>query len=989
MTKWSFLVFFICFSFINSSFIVDTNEHDWINPKKEKLCVINNLKAEHWADSVLKSLSLEEKIGQLIMVDAHPAKDKKHWEQVSVYVKDYKVGGVIFFKSGPKQLALMSNYLQEKAKIPLLTSIDAEWGLAMRMDSVLSFPVQMALGAIHDNELIYDMGKAIARHLKRLGMQINFAPVLDINNNSLNPVINVRSFSDNKKLVVEKAIYYMRGMQDEHVLAVGKHFPGHGDTQTDSHHDLPYLGFSRKRLDSLELYPFKEMIKEGIGGIMVAHLDVPALDPVNKRPTTLSHEVVTDLLRNEMGFEGVIFTDALNMKGATKYFKPGMAALYALLAGNDILLYPEEIPWAIQYIKEAVYDSILCQDELDAHVKKVLMLKYWSGLNQCQYIDTTNLYKDLNNIDDRLLIRKLTEESLTLLKNDDKLIPIQRLDSLRIAFLNLEPKYSKVFYDYLSLYAPIDSINLPDKPSPGQINKIIDSLKNYNLIVSSLHQTNRYSFRTFNFSNESLNLLKEIDKLNKKIILVSFASPYSLKIIPELKSIKGLIMAYESNAYSQESAAQLIFGGIVAKGKLPVNVSEKYSYHYGIETEKSIRLKYTIPEELGISSKSLAKADSIINRAIALEAFPGCQVLVAKDGKVFYHKAFGKLFYDSLPNSTNTLYDIASVTKVAATTIATMALYEQNKIDIHKEVGDYLALAKNTDKEHLSIDDILAHQARLTAWIPFYKSMIRDSSKKNLYFSTYYSKDFPYQVADSLFANKGMYDTIYTRIFSSKLLASKKYVYSDLGFYILKEIIEQQSRQSIADYCRQKFYKPLGCSTTMYNPLKKFTKHQIAPTEIDKEFRKQLIWGYVHDPGASLSNGIQGHAGIFSNANDLAKIGQMLLWNGKYGGEIYLKPSTVKLFTSCYNCPQNRRGLGFDKPEPNPDKDSPVTSRASLLTYGHQGFTGTCIWIDPNEQLIYIFLSNRVYPNAENKKINTLGIRNKVLEVFYNALPKN
>ena len=989
MIKWVLLVVLISFSFINSSFIIDLNDNETLSSKKEKPCIINSIKAEQWADSVLQSLSLDEKIGQLLMIDAHPTKDRKHWEQVSNYVENYKVGGVIFFKSGPKQLALMSNYLQEKSKIPLLISIDAEWGLAMRMDSVLSFPVQMALGAISNNDLIYDMGKAIARQLKRLGIQINFAPVLDINNNSLNPVINVRSFSDNKKLVVEKAIYYMRGMQDEHVLAVGKHFPGHGDTQTDSHHDLPYLGFSRKRLDSLELYPFKEIIKEGIGGIMVAHLDVPALDPNNKCPTTLSYEVVTNLLRKEMNFEGLIFTDALNMKGATKYFKRGMAPLKALLAGNDILLYPEEVPWAIQYIKEAVYDSVLCQDELDAHVKRILMLKYWSGLNQCQYVDTTNLYKDLNDVNDQLLIRKMTEESLTLLKNESKIIPIQKLDTLKIAFLNLEPKNSKVFYNYLSLYAPIDSINLPDKPSQLQINKLIDSMKKYNLIITSLHQTNRYSFRTFNFSNESLNFLKEIDKLHKKIVLVSFASPYSLKIIPDINSINALIMAYESNAYTQELAAQLIFGGIPAKGKLPVNVNSKYGYKSGIDIEKSIRLKYTLPEELGISSKSLAKADSIINRAIALEVFPGCQVLVAKDGKIFYHKAFGKLFYDSLPNSIFTLYDIASITKVAATTIATMALYEQNKIDLHAEVGEYLPIAKNTDKEHISIDDILTHQARLNAWIPFYKRMISDSIKRTLYFSNQYSKKFPNQVADSLFSSISIKDSIYKRIFSSKLLASKKYVYSDLGFYLLKEIIEKQTDKSIADFCEQKFYKPLGCATTMYNPLRKFNKKQIAPTEFDNEFRKQLIWGYVHDPGASLTNGIQGHAGIFSSANDLAKIGQMLLWNGKYGGENYFKPSTVKLFTSCYHCPQNRRGLGFDKPEPNPDKDSPVTSKASLLTFGHQGFTGTCIWIDPKKQLIYIFLSNRIHPSAENSKINKLGVRNKILEVFYDALPTN
>ncbi len=989
MVKRGFLILIIFCAFINSSFISNDKDEAIIPPKNEKPCVLNDRKAELWADSVMQTLSLDEKIGQLIMVDAHPQKDKKHWEWVGTLVRDYKVGGVIFFKSNPKQLALMNNFLQEKARIPLLTSIDAEWGLAMRMDSVLSFPVQMTLGAVNDDELIYQMGRAIARHLKRLGMQINFAPDLDVNNNPLNPVINVRSFGDDKKMVVQKAERYMKGMQDEHVLAVGKHFPGHGDTQTDSHHDLPYLGFSRKRLDSLELYPFKQMIKEGIGGMMVAHLDVPALDPVNKRPTTLSHEVVTGLLRNEMGFEGVIFTDALNMKGATKYFKPGEVALKALLAGNDILLYPEEIPWAIQYIKEAVYDSVLCPDELDEHVRRVLKLKYWAGLNNCTYVDTTNIYNDLNSNEDKLLIRKLVEKSLTVLKNENKILPLTSLDTLKIAYLNFEPKKSETFYETLSLYAPVDSINFPSKPTPVQFKKITDTLKNYNLIITSLHQSNRYSFRTFNFSNESLDFLKELDKQNKKVILSVFASPYSLRVIPDVPSTVGVILGYESNPVTMEMMAQLIFGSIESSGKLPVCVSEKYPYRMGLEVKEIIRLKYTLPEELGISSNELSRADSIINKAIALEAFPGCQVLVAKDGKVIYNKSFGKLFYDSLPVTGKTLYDIASMTKIMATTIAVMSLYEKDKIDVHKELGDYLSISKNTDKEHLAISDVMTHQARLSAWIPFYKSMIKDSLKKHFYFSKTYSDSYPYKVADSLYAFKAMKDTVYYRIFESKLLSSKKYVYSDLGFYIMKEIVEEKTGLPLPMYCEKMFYKPLGCVTTTYNPLWKFSRSKIAPTELDNEFRKQLIWGYVHDPGASLTGGVQGHAGLFSDANDLAKISQMLLWNGKYGGQTFFKASTVKYFTSCYNCPQNRRGLGFDKPEPDPDKDSPVTRKASLQTYGHQGFTGTCVWIDPKEQLVYIFLSNRVYPNAENKKINTLGIRNKVLDVFYDAISKD
>ncbi len=986
MERTAFIVILWVVALTLLSFIPPASDNG--NPVSEpkKKCVINTDDAEQWADSVLMTMSLDEKIGQLIMIDAHPEKNKEHWVKVAQSIHDYKLGGAIFFKSGPMQLVNMNNYLQRQAKIPLLMSIDAEWGLAMRMDSVMAFPVQMALGAVNNNLLIYEMGRAIARQLKRLGLQINFAPVLDVNNNPQNPVINVRSFGDDKKKVVEKAEYYMQGLQDEHVLAVGKHFPGHGDTKTDSHHDLPFLNFSKNRLDSLELYPFREIINKGIGGMMVAHLNVPALDSVDKQPTSLSYRVVTDLLRNDYHFDGVIFTDALNMKGATKYLKPGQVALKALLAGNDILLYPEDIPWAIQYIKESIEDSVLCLDELDAHVKRVLKLKYWTGLTHFQYVSTANLYNDLNSDADKLLQRKLFENSITVLKNKNELIPLKRLDTLHIAYLSFDKTTSETFYNTLSLYAPIDSFVYPEKPNDTFNKLLLDTLKHYNLIITSLHQKNRYSFRTFNFSNESLTFIKQLEEHHQKIILTVFASPYSLTVIPNSNDIKSLILSYESNETAQNLTAQLIFGGLTASGKLPVHVSAQFLRNAGIDINNSIRIKYTIPEELGISSQKLSRIDTIINNAIKQKAFPGCQVMAIKDGKVFYNKAFGKLFYDSLPVTPQSIYDLASVTKISATTLVAMHYYDKNKLDMNKELSYYYPSARGTDKEHLSISDIMSHQARLTAWIPFYKNMIRDSLHKHNYFSSSYSRDFPYRVADTLFSCKGMKDTVYKRILNSKLLASKKYVYSDLGFYLMKEVVERISNQSLPYLCDSLFYKSLGCVTTTFNPLDKYKKYRIAPTEYDKEFRQQLIWGYVHDPGASLTGGVQGHAGLFSDANDLAKIGQMLLQNGEYGGQTYFKASTVKLFTSCYNCPQNRRGLGFDKPEPNAGKESPVSHSASLQTFGHQGFTGTCIWVDPQYDLVYVFLSNRIYPDAENNKISKLGVRTKVLDVIYDVI---
>ena len=941
--------------------------------------------SENWADSVIATLSLDEKIGQLLMVCAHPERNQKHWEEVAEQVYKYKVGGIIFFKSGPIRLVNMSNFLQLNAKIPLLMSIDGEWGLSMRMDSTMRFPLQMQLGALKNNELIYEMGKAIGRQMNRIGIQINFAPVLDVNNNPLNPVINMRAFSDNKKLVVEKATEYMRGLQDMHVLAVGKHFPGHGDTKTDSHHDLPFIGLSKSRLDSLELYPFKQLIRKGIGGIMVAHLDIPALDPVKNRPASLSPKVVTDLLKTKMGFRGLVFTDALNMKGVTKYFKPGEASLKALLAGNDILLYPEDVPMSIRYIREAVEDSIICVSEIDEHVRKILQVKYWTALNKCQYVDTANLLKDLFSAQDELINRKLNEESLTLVRNENNIIPFKRLDTLKIAVVAIGDSVQSVFQDFLSLYAPMSMFNVSKDFNNNEFLKLKDTLKNYNLVIVSLKQTNRYSFRTFNFPDKGLDLVKYLADSNN-LILNLFASPYCLTKFPYYKKIKAILLAYDDTKLPQEFAAQLLFGGISAKGHLSVNISHDFPFGFGIETDEPIRLKYSVPEEINIERIKLNKIDSIVNDAIKQKAMPGCQILVAKKGVVFYNKSFGNYIYESENKvNNNSLYDLASLTKTLSITLVLMYLHDVNKFDYNKELSYYLKSAIGSNKENLLISDILTHQAKLQPFIPFYKNLISDN-KWNLYFSKIKTNNNTIQVADSMFVINSVKDTIFKRMFNSKLLAEKEYKYSDIGFYFMQNIIESITNNKLDVLSDSIFYKRIGSVTMCFNPLKKFSKEQIAPTENDKEFRKQLVWGFVHDPGSALIGGVAGHAGLFSDANDVAKICQMLLWNGNYGGVKFIEHSTVKDFTSCYNCPKNRRGLGFDKPEPAQNKESPVVKRASLKTYGHQGFTGTCYWVDPENDLIYIFLSNRVYPDAENKKFNDLGVRNKMLDIVYDAI---
>ncbi len=451
----------------------------------------------HWADSVFKTLSPDERIAQLFMVAAYSNKDKTHYKEIKLLVEDYKIGGLIFFQGGPIRQANLANAYQSFSKVPLLMSMDAEWGLAMRLDSTTKFPRQMTLGAIQNDSLIYQMGAEIARQCKRLGMQINFAPVIDINNNPLNPVIGNRSFSENKYNVTRKALMYMKGMQHNHVLACGKHFPGHGDTDSDSHKTLPTVKASKERLDTLELYPFRELISQGLGSMMVAHLSIPSLDTTKNQASTLTKKIVTGLLKDTLGFKGLIFTDALNMKGVSKFYKPGEVDVKALIAGNDVLLFAEDVPTAIKQIKIAIDNGEISQEEIDKRCMKILLVKQWSGLNNYSKIKIKNLYNDLNTVNSVLINRKLTEASLTLLQNKDNLIPIQNLDTLRIASLSLGYKELNSFQKTLSNFAPVTHFGIDKEAKKAVFDSVLIALKDFNLVIVHINNTNNKPDKDF------------------------------------------------------------------------------------------------------------------------------------------------------------------------------------------------------------------------------------------------------------------------------------------------------------------------------------------------------------------------------------------------------------------------------------------------------------------------------------------------------------
>ncbi|MBW6484256.1 MAG: serine hydrolase [Vicingaceae bacterium] len=940
-----------------------------------------------WADSIIQTLSLDEKIGQLLMVAAYSNKDKNHTKQIDNLITNYHIGGLIFMQGGPVRQAQLYNRYQKLATIPLLVSIDGEWGLAMRLDSTIKYPWQMTLGAIQDNDLIYNMGVDIAEQCKRLGIQVNFAPVVDVNVNPKNPIINARSFGENKQNVAQKGIAYMKGMQSLNVLANAKHFPGHGDTDKDSHKALPIINHTKERLDSIELYPFKELINNGLTSMMVAHLFVPAYDTTKNTATTLSKNVVTYLLKDSLKFEGLIFTDALNMKGVSSFNKPGYVDVKALLAGNDVLLFSENVPTAVAEIKKAVENGEISEEEITARCLKILKAKAWAGLNKSKQVKTTNLYRDLNQKKYELLNKKLFEKALTVLKNDSSILPLQHLETLKIASLSIGNEGENFFQKTLDLYTDVTHFSTNDLSSENTI-ELLNQLKEFNTILVSIHKSDVNPWKRYSIDAATKNIIAQLNKTNH-VILTVFANPYSLMNFDAAEKSQGLIMAYQNNKYTQEAAAQLIFGAIGANGKLPVSISKKLPEGTGISFKPNGRLQYREAEEAGIQERDLYKIDSIALFGIREKAYPGCQVFVAKDGKVIYNKSFGYHTYDSTIQVTNnSIYDIASVTKIVSPLLSVMQLQDKALFSLDKNLGDYLheLIPDTSPYFNLNLREILAHQSGLQAWVPFYIKTMRKGVLDPVIYHKDSSTYYPFRVANNIYINKEYPDIIFQRILRGPIKA-KEYKYSDLGYYFLMKIAETQSGKPLNEYV-ENVYAQLGMNNAGYLPRNRFSLDRIPPTENDTVFRKQLIHGDVHDPGSAMMGGVGGHAGIFTNANDLGKIMQMYLNKGTYGGEQYIKDTTLNEFTKCQFCEENgnRRAAGFDKPIMT--GGGPTCNCVSYLSFGHSGFTGTLVWADPVENVVYVFLSNRVHPHTENNKLLKLNIRTNIQQVIYDAINK-
>lgn len=941
------------------------------SPTKSTVKALEPVATNAWVDEQLAKMTLREKIGQFFMVAAYSGKNEAHFKEIdSLVIKD-KVGGIIFFQGNRDNLKTSIERFQSKAKIPLLMGMDAEWGVSMRLDGEDRFPYNYTIGAANDVVLTERIAEMMGQECRELGIHINFAPVADVNSNPNNPVIGFRAYGENPKDVASHVEAAVKGMEKQSVLTSIKHFPGHGDTDVDSHLELPIVNNSYAQINAIDFFPFRSGIRAGASSVMIGHLNVPALDPTGT-PSSLSALTIQKYLIGELGFKGLVISDALGMKAVADKYGKTEVVVKAFEAGCDILLFPESVGDAIEAIEKKVNEGGISIETINQRCAKVLMAKY-------KAVIAPKEYKKYTKEEIELTKKLLFEKAITVLKNESELLPIRRFDQ-KIAHVVIG-KEASALVNAMDLVAPTTHFQFKDGT---EALKWKDSIQKFDLVITSIHATSVRAKNDYGMPNEWRDWLKQLSP-EKKNILALFGNPLVLKENCDLSNVQSVLVGYENHELMQDRMGQLIMGTYESSGHLPFTVNSLFPRDKGESVKSAGRLKDSQPEELGISRQKLNEIDKIVERSIAAGVFPGCQIVVAIEGKVIYRKSFGNHTYENPQPVLNTdVYDIASVTKIAASTLSMMRLESQGEVNLDNQLQDYIPeLVEGTRYGPIVIKNMMAHQAGLSPWIPFYTKTLTAGQLNPTFYSKTKSDSFDTQVAENLWMKTGYTDQIYEDILAAPLNA-KTYKYSDVGYYFLKKIIEKKTGKSLDRYVEDEFYKPMGLKYMCYNPLRYFDQKQIAPTENDKIFRKQQIHGYVHDQGAAMMGGVGGHAGLFASATDLAQLMQMFLNKGSFGSENYIEPKVVDRYAGCQFCPSNRRGAGFDKPTIN-RVGGPASSAVSLSSFGHSGFTGTLTWADPEYNINYVFLSNRVYQDAENWKIVKMNVRTEIQDVIYSA----
>ncbi len=958
----------------------------------------------HWVDSVMNKLSFKEKVGQLFIYTIAPIDTKRNLELLHEAVETHKVGGLLFSGGKMQTQVELTNRAQKQAKVPVMITFDGEWGLAMRLRGTPVFPRNMVLGCIRDNQLIYEYGSEVARQCRQIGVQVNFAPVADVNINPKNPVINTRSFGEDPVQVADKVIAYAYGLEGGGVLSVCKHFPGHGDTDVDSHKSLPVLPFTRERLDSVELYPFKKAIRAGLGGMMVGHLQVPVIEPVGGLPSSLSRNVVYDLLTDELAFKGLVFTDALAMKGVSGN---GHVSLQALKAGNDMVLAPRNLKEEIPAVLEAVEKGELAREDIENKCRKVLTYKYVLGLKKKTFIQLSGLEQRINRPQTRDLIRRLNQAAITVLNNKNHILPLHADKAQTLALLEIgKPGETEVLARQMSRYTSLARFRLRPNQTEAENRRLRDSLATYKRIVIAVSEQRLAPYHSFfaKFAPE-----------NPAIYLFFTPGKMMMQIHHAVSHAPAVILGHSHNSDVQRQTADILFAKATADGRLSASIGGLFPTGAGVTITPETPLHF-IPEEHGLSSALLKKIDTIALDGIQQGAYPGCQVVVLKNGHVMVDKAFGTYAGKGSPGVESTdIYDLASLSKTTGTLLAVMKLYDKGRFNLTDKISDYLPFLQRTDKKDITIREILYHQSGLPPWLPFYQEVIDKDSYdgrlfsarkdahhpvqigtatwanpkfkfKSEYISPVKTGDYTIQICDSLWLNRSFRKVIEEKIVEAPL-KQKRYVYSDIGFILLGMLVEQLAGMPMEAYLQREFYEPMGLEHTGYLPLRRFAKSEIVPSNKDRFLRKETLQGYVHDEASAFFGGLAGNAGLFSTAREVARVYQMLLNGGEIDGKRYLSKETCNLFTT-ETSKISRRGLGFDKPDMEDPKKGNCASGVPAGVYGHTGFTGTCAWVDPENDLVYVFLSNRIYPNVTNRKLNQLHIRERIQEAIYGAMKK-
>ena len=958
----------------------------------------------HWVDSVMDKLSFKEKVGQLFIYTIAPVDTKRNLELLREVIDTYKVGGLLFSGGKMQNQVELTNRAQRQAKVPLMITFDGEWGLAMRLRGMPVFPRNMVLGCIRDNKLLYEYGREVARQCRQIGVQVNFAPVADVNINPENPVINTRSFGEDPIQVADKVIAYASGLESGGVLSVCKHFPGHGDTDVDSHKALPVLPFTRERLDSVELYPFKEAIRAGLGGMMVGHLQVPVIEPIGGLPSSLSRNVVYDLLTDELAFKGLIFTDALAMKGVAGN---GNVSLQALKAGNDMVLSPRNLKEEIPAVLEAIEKGELTREDIESKCRKVLTYKYVLGLKKKSYVQLSGLEQRINSPQTRDLVRRLNLAAITVLNNKNHILPLHTDKEQTIALLEVgDPGETDALAKQLSRYTSLARFSLRANQTEEENQRLRDSLSTYKRIIVAVSEQRLAPYQPFfaKFVPES-----------PAIYLFFTPGKMMLQIQRAVAHASAVVLGHSYSSDVQRQVADVLFAKASADGQLSASLGELFPTGAGVTITPKTPLHF-VPEEYGLSSAHLKRIDSIALDGIRQGAYPGCQVVVLKNGHIMFDKAFGTYTGKGSPRveSTN-IYDLASLSKTTGTLLAIMKLYDKGRFNLTDKISDHLPFLQRTDKKDITIQEILYHQSGLPSWIPFYQEAIDKDSYdgrlfsarkdihhpvqigtttwanpkfkfKSEYISPVKTGDYTVQICDSLWLNRSFRKVIEEKIAEAPL-KQKRYVYSDVGFILLGMLVEQLAGMPMEAYLQREFYEPMGLEHTGYLPLRRFAKSEIVPSNKDRFLRKETLLGFVHDEASTFFRGLAGNAGLFSTARDVARVYQMLLNGGEIDGQRYLSKETCQLFTT-ETSKISRRGLGFDKPDADDSKKGNCAPAAPAEVYGHTGFTGTCAWVDPVNELVYVFLSNRIYPDVTNRKLNQLHIRERIQGAIYDAMKK-